>query len=140
MDSSARLAMWLVSRRYDPWIGRGPSSSPVDLSSMTQVDDQHNEVIVLDFDDDPIITYPVAPQPFLGFERAPDLSRVLEVDEAFLEEGSYPSRRLVVQPADLFLCLWRYPNPVSHSGHSTSSNGMDSSPDRRKSSRACSPR
>lgn len=72
---------------------------------MTQVDDQHNEVIVLDFDDNPIITYPVTPQPFLGFERAPDLSRVLEVDESFLEEGSYPWRRLAVQPADLLLCL-----------------------------------
>lgn len=98
---------------------------------MTEFNDQDNEMIVLDFGDDPVVTHPIAPQLFFGLERAPHLSRMLEVYESLLKERSYQSCGLAVQAAYLLLCPCRYPNLVFHSGHSTSSNGIDSSPDRR---------
>jgi hypothetical protein len=100
-DPERRVAQW---RRQGARRRNSRSEFFVDLAAVRDLDDQHEDLVIVNDCKNPIVAHPISPE-LLVDQLLAELTRILQLRELLLEENSDPVGYDRIELADLFRCL-----------------------------------
>ena len=100
----------------------------VDLTTVRNLDDEDENLVIVDVCEDSVITDPITPE-FLVDQLLTEQSRVVKPGKLLFKKSADSLRCGRIEFSDLFRCRWRESDRVTHTGQATSASSIASSLD-----------